>query len=302
MSVSASATYRIKHQTLYKYSEPVAVCQNQLRMFPRSRTSGFIRVDCRQLKTHIEPAPLVQRQHQDYYGNVVNSFSIETNHRALDITIESEVTIDHADWPDKEQLPAWGNLVETIRSGADERWHEVQEFCFDSPRVRRGQNYADYAKESFGEGRRVDEAVLDLTRRINRDFKYNTSVTNVETETDKAFELRAGVCQDFAHVQLACLRSIGLPAKYVSGYLKTEPAAGEPRLVGADESHAWVSVYMGSQLGWVDVDPTNACICDTSHIPVAVGRDYSEVTPMRGVVLGGGETQLQVSVDVRLID
>jgi transglutaminase-like putative cysteine protease len=143
---------------------------------------------------------------------------------------------------------------------------------------------------------------MDLTRRINREFRYDTTATEVATPTEKAFDLKAGVCQDFAHIQIACLRSIGMPARYVSGYLRTVPREGEKRLVGIDESHAWVSVYMGQELGWVDYDPTNACRCDVSHIPVCIGRDYNEVSPMRGVVLGGGQPTLSVSVDVEPIE
>jgi transglutaminase-like putative cysteine protease len=142
------------------------------------------------------------------------------------------------------------------------------------------------------------EAAVDLTRRIHTDFKYDSTVTDVNTTTEEALELKAGVCQDFAHVQIACLRSLGLPARYVSGYLRTEPAPGKERLVGADQSHAWVSLYAGQVFGWIDLDPTNARISDVNHVPICVGRDYSEVSPMRGVVLGGGETVLRVSVDV----
>lgn len=127
-------------------------------------------------------------------------------------------------------------------------------------------------------------------------------MTDVSTTTDEAFGMRAGVCQDFAHVQIACLRSIGLPTRYVSGYLRTVPAPGRARVVGADQSHAWVSLYAGNRLGWIDLDPTNACLSDTNHVPICIGRDYSEVSPMRGVVLGGGTTDLQVSVDVEPVE
>lgn len=142
---------------------------------------------------------------------------------------------------------------------------------------------------------------MDLTRRIHGDFKYDTAATHVHSTTEEAFKLRAGVCQDFAHIEIACLRSIGLPARYVSGYLRTSPRPGEQRMVGADESHAWVSLYAGDDFGWIDFDPTNARPSDTNHIPICVGRDYSDVSPMRGVVLGGGSTELKVSVDVEPI-
>ncbi len=268
---------------------------------PHSMSHTLTRVDCHYVKTNIRPEPDVMEQHQDYFGNSVYTFAIEAVHQELDVTVQSEVTVHHDEWPAGKRSVPWSEIVKGVPSGADVRWYEVQEFCFDSPRVSRHQRYADYALLSFTDDRDAFAATLDLTERLNRDFKYDTTATDVNTPTDTAFDIKAGVCQDFSHVQIACLRSIGLPARYVSGYLRTIPREGAERLVGADESHAWVSVYLGSELGWVDVDPTNACRCDTNHIPICVGRDYSEVSPMRGVVLGGGKTQLSVKVDVELV-
>ncbi len=189
-----------------------------------------------------------------------------------------------------------------IQRFEDPRWFEAQEYLNNSPRVRRGETFADYARKSFTPERPILEAILDLTQRIRDDFKYDTTATHVHSTTEEAFKLRAGVCQDFSHIQIACLRSIGLPARYVSGYLRTVPLPGQQRMVGADESHAWVSLYAGEDFGWIDYDPTNACPSDTNHIPICVGRDYGDVSPMRGVVLGSGTTELKVSVDVEPID
>ncbi|MEL6110627.1 MAG: transglutaminase family protein, partial [Planctomycetota bacterium] len=162
--------------------------------------------------------------------------------------------------------------------------------------------FGDFARPSFVSGRGIVEAVDDLTRRIQQEFKYDASATNVETTTERALELKAGVCQDFAHVQIACLRSLGIPARYVSGYLRTVPPKGRDRLVGADESHAWVDVYVGEPIGWLGFDPTNGCLAGTDHIPICLGRDYEDVSPMRGVVLGGGSNTLKVSVDVEELE
>ena len=159
-------------------------------------------------------------------------------------------------------------------------------------------DFEQYARHSFPTGRPILEAVLDLNQRIHRDFQYDPAATHVHTPTEEAYALRRGVCQDFSHVQIACLRALGLSARYVSGYLRTHAPTGQPRLIGADQSHAWVSVYCGQRIGWIDVDPTNDKLSDLDHIPIAWGRDYSDVVPVRGVFLGGGKHQVTVSVDV----
>lgn len=242
------------------------------------------------------------QEHTDYFGNHVISFAIESLHRQLVVNVASHVNVEHQTIPDSEDRESWEHVSEALSRFEDQRWYEAQEFVNDSPRIRRGSVFADYAKQSFTAGRPILESTLDLTKRINDQFKYDTTATHVDSTTEEAFETRAGVCQDFAHIQIACLRSIGLPARYVSGYLKTEPVAGTPRLIGADESHAWISLYAGERLGWIDFDPTNACLANINHIPICRGRDYSDVSPMRGVVLGGGTTELSVSVDVESIE
>ncbi len=296
--MTTSAHYRMTHRTHYRYSEPVAICQNQLRMMPRSMSGPLSSVECHWAQATIDPEPDVVLEHTDYFGNRVVSFAIESLHRALVVLVRSDVTVQQHELPSPAASPSWQQISSRVKNCQDARWLEAQEYLFDSPRVRRAVGFAEYAQRSFADGRPIVEAAVDLTKRIHHDFKYDTRVTEVHTTTEEAFKLRAGVCQDFAHVQIACLRSIGLPARYVSGYLRTATPAGEPRLVGADQSHAWVSLYAGDALGWIDLDPTNQCVSDTNHIPICIGRDYSEVSPMRGVVLGGGTTHLEVSVDV----
>lgn len=299
--MSSFARYKISHRTRYQYSAPVAICQNQLRMSPRSFSDRLVQVECHRSQTTILPEPDFVDQHQDYFGNNVYTFSIESSHQELDVHIESEVTVHREDWPELDSPISWSSVMDEIASSQNRSHDGVKEFCFDSPRIQRHPRFAEYASASFADGRSIDEAVMHLTRKIHQEFRYDTLATDVDTSTEQAFEQKAGVCQDFAHVQIACLRSLGFPARYVSGYLRTLPREGQQRLVGADESHAWVSVYMGNELGWVDVDPTNDCWCDTNHIPLCLGRDYSEVSPMRGVVLGGGKTRLSVQVDVALL-
>lgn len=286
--------YRITHRTNYRYSQPVAICQNQLRMQPRSRPG----LACHRSEVTVTPTPESLEVHDDYFGNRVHSFAIESLHRELTVSVRSEVSVSVIPRDAAAEGTPWEAVVEQVRRRASDDALLAREFCFDSPRVNRGDTFASYAAESFRQGRGIVDAVADLTRRIHDEFRYDPAATHVHTPTDRAFEMRAGVCQDFAHIEIACLRSLGLAARYVSGYLRTLPPKGRPRLVGADESHAWLSVYGGDELGWIDCDPTNACLTETDHIPVSVGRDYGDVSPMRGVVIGGGQTNLKVSVDV----
>lgn len=296
--VSDSASYRILHKTRYRYETAVAICQNQLRMVPHAIDSPCLSMLCHRSQTAIAPEPTFLETHFDYFGNQVTSFSIEQLHRDLTVVVESEVTVSRKKSIMNVESPTWETVIRRLASGENPDWLEAQEYRHDSPRIRRGEPYAEYARISFTAGRPILEATLDLTKRIHQDFRYDGNATDVNTTTEDAFKLKAGVCQDFAHVQIACLRSIGIPSRYISGYLRTIPPEGQTRLVGADESHAWVSVYAGQQWGWVSFDPTNACVAEINHIPICMGRDYSEVSPMRGVVIGGGGTQLSVSVDV----
>lgn len=289
-----SNRYAIKHRTRYLYHDSVAICQNQLMMTPRDMQ----RVCCNDVMVDIQPRPTLQYTHADYFGNPIQTFSIEMSHKELSVTVSSDVEVTAVTYPAPAATVPWELVRDAIAEGKDTHWFDIAEFKYASSMVLVGKDYAQYALQSFLPGRPILEAALDLTKRVNRDFKYDRTVTDVTTRSEQSFKLKAGVCQDFAHVQISCLRSIGLPARYVSGYLRTLPPEGKPRLVGADQSHAWLSIYAGEALGWVELDPTNACLAQTDHIPICFGRDYRDVAPMRGVVLGGGRTTLQVSVDV----
>ncbi|MCA9248620.1 MAG: transglutaminase family protein [Planctomycetales bacterium] len=285
--------YKITHSTSYAYSSPVSVCHNLVMMTPREDP----RVHCLSHRLRIRPTPQVSGRRYDCFGNHVHSFSIEESHRKLTVMATSRVSVEQFELPAPESTPAWESLASDEAAQRDPSWLNVAPFRFDSPRVQRSTEFADYARTAFTPSRSVLAAVLDLTATIHSDFAYDKQATLVDTPTEEAFRLRRGVCQDFAHVQIACLRSLGIPTRYVSGYLRTLPEAGKERLVGADQSHAWLSVYCGTA-GWIDVDPTNNCVCSTDHIPVAWGRDFGDVVPIKGVFLGGGEHILSVSVDV----
>jgi transglutaminase-like putative cysteine protease len=286
--------YKITHATTYSYTAPVSVCHNTLMLTPRESRQ----VACHTHRLTIRPTPVVSNRRKDLFGNLVHAISIEENHRQLVIHASCKVSVLDVTLPEYESSPAWEEVAAAVKEQTDPNWLSVCPFVFDSPRISRSRVFAAYAAESFIEGRPILSATADLTARIHRDFEYNKKATDVNTTTADAFHLKQGVCQDFAHIFVCCLRSIGLPARYVSGYLRTIPPAGKPRLQGADQSHAWGAVYCGPELDWIDFDPTNNCAAGNDHIPIAWGRDYGDVVPIKGVFLGGGEHTLQVSVDV----
>lgn len=285
--------YKITHTTTYTYGEPVLVCQNELRLTPRDSRLQM----CRQHRLIIKPHPAVSGRRLDYFGNLLNYFSIEESHRRLAVTATSRVEIRPPDLPDPAQTIPWELMRDGLPRDLSRPGLEAIQFRVNSPGAAATPALRDYASASFPAGRPILEAALDLTGRIHREFKYDPTATTVSSPLHEVFQLRRGVCQDFAHVEIGCLRSLGLPARYVSGYLRTLPPPGRPRLVGADASHAWLSVYCGDA-GWIDLDPTNNVLPTTDHITVAWGRDYHDVCPIKGVFVGGGQHMMSVSVDV----
>ncbi len=284
--------YRIRHTTKYAYSDPVAVCHNLVRLAPRDTPRQTVS-DYR-LVVAPEPSDLVRRD--DALGNRVDYFSIQDAHRSLSLSAFSEIEVQD----EPASLPASmtvEQLQECLRRQEGPAAAAAYRFVFQSHHVPLLHSLKQYGERSFPPARSVLEGARELTSRIYTDFKYDPRATTVSTPVLEAFEKRAGVCQDFAHVQIACLRTLGIPARYVSGYLRTIPPPGKERLVGADASHAWLSVYCG-QAGWVDFDPTNDCIPASDHITVAYGRDYADVCPIQGVFVGGGQHTMKVSVDV----
>jgi transglutaminase-like putative cysteine protease len=245
----------------------------------------------------ITPAPASVSEHPDYFGNSVTSFTIQEPHLELNIEARSRVVIDDHSmvWP--QQSPRWEQVARSLPADLSPEGLDAYQFVFESPRVRPGAAFAEYASESFLPARPLAEALLDLTERIHKDFRFDSKATNVRTTPEEVLRDRRGVCQDFAHLQVACLRSLGLPARYVSGYLRTYPPPGRARLIGADVSHAWVSAYCPGA-GWLDVDPTNNLIPFQSHVTLSWGRDYGDVSPVRGVILGGRDHKVDVGVDM----
>lgn len=283
--------YRIRHTTKYAYSDPVAVCHNLVRLAPRD--DGSQRVGSYRLL--IAPEPSDHASRVDVFGNTVEYFSIQDAHRALSLSAISEVEV--LERPSSEEDPTpWETVRDRLRSDRNELVDEFR-FTFASQHVPIDARLREYASESFPPGRPLAEALDDLTARIHADFEYKSGATSITTTVVEALEHRVGVCQDFAHVGVACLRALGLAGRYVSGYLRTEPPPGKERLIGSDESHAWLSVWCGDA-GWIDFDPTNNCRPTTDHVTIAWGRDYADICPIQGVVVGGGTPALDVSVDV----
>lgn len=292
--MTESAAYRVSHTTTYSYETPVRVCHNLVMLSPRHDWVAH----SNNYRVNVKPQPLTINRREDYFGNTIHAFSIEESHRQLTVTASGRIVVKYEPLPDASSTPPWEQVSEAVISQTDLRWLEACMFRFPSERIQIDQDFAAYARESFLPARPILSAAFELTQRIYRDFKYDPQATSVHTPTKEAFVNRHGVCQDFAHIQIACLRSLGLCARYVSGYLRTLPPPGQEKLVGADQSHAWLSLYCGQKLGWVDLDPTNNQYCHISHIPIAWGRDYADVVPIRGVFLGGGSHHINVSVDV----
>ena len=285
--------YQVRHKTTYHYEDPVSVSHHLVRLTPRS----FRGQVCRGTHISIVPAPAVRAVHKDYFGNIQTFFTLQEPHDCLIVEASSELEVHSIKRPDFAGSPSWGTVVELLANDSSEEGLDAYQFAFDSRRVAASRELAVYAGEAFPAGRPLLEATLDLTRQIHRDFTFDTKATEVTTPIQTFFKKRRGVCQDFAHLQIACMRSLGLPARYISGYLRTLPPPGKPRLVGADASHAWCSAWCPGA-GWVDFDPTNNCVPTDGHIAVAWGRDYGDVSPIHGVLLGGAKHTLDVGVDV----
>ncbi len=289
--------YRITHKTVYEYSDTVPMCRNKVYLTPRSMP----RQTCSYHRLVVKPTPGELRRRTDYFGNSHTYFVITEGHRRLSVTGISTVDAKPAPRPAAAESPAWEQVREKLPTLRGREQRQNYEFCFDSPYVPRRPELAEYAAVSFAPGRPIVECVADFTSRMHREFTYDPTATNVNTPVEEVFEKRRGVCQDLAHVQLACLRSLGLAARYVTRYLRTRPLNGEPRLTGADASHAWVSVYLG-ETGWLDVDPTNNLIVGEDHVTLAWGRDYGDVCPISGLFVGGGSHTLNVAVDVQPLE
>lgn len=286
-------TYVLRHTTRYEYDLPVVHAHHMARLRPRQLSHQ--RVTSSELV--IKPATSSLTEKVDYFGNVTDALEVAETHEVFEVTSLSTVTTLAN--PMSEKPPTGFVTWEEASARLEETqlYLREAELRFDSPLVRVHQVFKDYAASTFTPGRDLVECVVELNRRIHEDFTYETAATDVSTPLGQVMRERRGVCQDFAHVAVACLRSVGLAGRYVSGYLETMPPPGKERLVGADASHAWAAVFIPGQ-GWLDFDPTNNLLPSERHIWVAWGRDFSDVSPLKGVVLGGGAHRLTVGVDV----
>jgi transglutaminase-like putative cysteine protease len=249
----------------------------------------------------VEPSPATMTERIDYFGNLQYFFTVQEPHKELVVESRCEVKLECGATPSPQDSPPWEEAVRLLSADQSTAGLEAFQFRFESPRIKPRPEFAAYALKSFTPRRPMREALLDLTARIHKDFRFDSKVTNVRTSTEEVFRKRRGVCQDFAHIQIACLRSLNLSARYVSGYLRTYPPPGKPRLVGADASHAWMSAYCPG-IGWIDVDPTNNVVPSSGHVTLAWGRDYGDVSPLYGVIQGGGAHAMTVSVDVEALE
>ncbi|CAN7241641.1 transglutaminase family protein [Pseudomonas sp. LjRoot71] len=292
----SSAFYQILHDTHYRYAAPVSLAQQLAHLWPRA---------CPWQRNHeqqllVSPQPCQRQDALDVFGNPLTRLVFERPHDELKVSARLKVEVLARGELDLTQSPAWEQACTALRYSGQALLPEVLEaarFRFESPYVHLKQVFSDYAADCFTPGRPLLAAVDGLMQKIFAEFSFDAAATQVATPLLQVLEERRGVCQDFAHLMLACLRSRGLAARYVSGYLLTQPPPGQPRLIGADASHAWVSVFCPEQ-GWVDFDPTNNIRPALEHITLAWGRDFVDVSPLRGVILGGGSHDPEVQVTV----
>lgn len=317
--------YRIRHHTVYDYSEEVVSSHGELHLLPRR----LERQELERLELRLDPTPDTVKWHKDYFGNDIVFFALQVPHQQLVIDTRSEVRLAPGSEVDASRSPAWEEVSRQLRERREPAVLEAYEHVFASPFVAPSAELADYGRPSFPPGRPFAAGVLDLCHRVHTDFRYDPEATTLETPLGEVLRERRGVCQDFAHVMIGALRSLGLAARYVSGYLRTQrdrpagarpgagappagdaPAAGgkaseaagpeEEPLVGSEASHAWVAAWCPA-LGWIEVDPTNDLVPSERHVVLAWGRDYDDVSPVKGVTLGGGSHEVSVAVEVEVI-
>jgi transglutaminase-like putative cysteine protease len=285
--------YDVSHKTVYRYTTPVVQSQHVVHMTPRT-------VERQKVKGHtllVDPAPTLRTEREDYYGNRVVLFDIEQEHAELTVHAKSTIAVAAREPVDLPGSAAWETLAELPASGPGALALEIVRYTCASRHTRPTLEIAEYARKSFSPNRAVLLGAWDLVTRIFHDFMFDPTATDISTPVTEVLRKRRGVCQDFSHLALACLRALRLPARYVSGYILTSPPPGQPRLAGADASHAWISVW-APEAGWVDFDPTNGLMPREEHITIAYGRDYDDVSPISGILLGGSEHSVTVGVDV----
>jgi transglutaminase-like putative cysteine protease len=284
--------YLLSHRTTYRYASSVDsahhIAHLRARAFPGQKVTSI------SIVTH--PLPALAVQHVDHFGNHIDIYRIDRPHQRFDIEVRAAVDVQFPAPPPAEDTPAWEEIRKALGGEGFPVPVEASEFVYESPLVPIDETLRDYGAASFKPGRPILAAARELTGRIKADFEYHPGATDISTPLHEVFEGKAGVCQDFAHVMIAALRAHGLAAAYVSGYIRTAHSAEEVALRGADASHAWVAVWCGETAGWVHLDPTNDLVASQDHVAVAWGRDFADVSPLRGVILGGGRHAYSVAV------
>jgi transglutaminase-like putative cysteine protease len=302
MTINTTASnmlFHVLHDTEYEYGFPVSLSQQLLQLKPRA----FQFQECLAHEIRVSPVPSERHNALDYFGNHRQYLAIAEPHEKLLVSAESTIALTAR--PGVELLgnsQPWEKVRDTLREisrplNNDPQGLEPIKFLYESPHVTLSAELQNYARPCFASGQSVLAGALELTHKIHSEFAFDAEATDISTPLSELLRIRRGVCQDFAHLMIGCLRSLGLSCRYVSGYILTNPPPGMPRLVGADASHAWVSVYCPS-IGWVDFDPTNRCMVNLDHITLGWGRDFSDVSPIRGVMMAGGEQSLEVRVTV----
>ena len=287
--------YDIAHRTIYKYDAPVASARCAMRLIPRNDRGQTVLSH----RIELSPSAEILNERTDFHGNRVCEARILKPHTKLQIALAARVAVERAPPPAPALTPAWEIVRNAAYASDSLAASSPAHYIYASRFAPLFDAATHYARESFSPGRPILEGALELTQRIHADFAYDPDATHIATPIAQAFERRRGVCQDFAHIMIAALRGLGLAASYVSGYLRTYAAPGQARLEGADSTHAWVSVWCGQEFGFFDLDPTNAIVVGNDHIAIAIGRDYADVSPIDGVIIGAGDQDLDVSVDVK---
>lgn len=286
--------YEVVHETTYNYAYLVAHGHHFAHLTPRNTPSQAVLAHT----LEFEPAPAETTQSKDFFGNLCHSVLIDTPHDKLRVVSTSQVRVQAPYLEETLVAQRWETALRSSIYMVEPL--EVADMRLPSLSVACMPESLAYVQRFFTEGRPWLEAMLDLTRHIKQEFTYDPEATQVGTAVAEVFAHKHGVCQDFSHVMLSCLRALQLPARYVSGYILNEPPPGKEKLIGSDASHAWVESYLPGA-GWIGFDPTNGKLSNTEFITIGWGRDYSDVTPLRGVVLGGGEHELEVRVTVRKV-
>ncbi|OYW57355.1 MAG: transglutaminase [Hyphomicrobium sp. 32-62-53] len=285
--------FEVSHRTHYFYSYPVIQSQHLIHMSPRPCFRQVIRNH----SLIVDPAPALRQESIDAFGNPVVLLDIEVSHRELILHSRSTITVSAPPPLDPSRSTPWNMLDAHILGTGRSLDLDVLQYRCASRLTTPNLDIEDYTVKSFRPGRPILEAAIDLNQRIYDDFKFDPTATDISTPISQIMKQRRGVCQDFAHLMLGCLRAMRIPARYVSGYILTHPPPGQPRMQGADASHAWISVW-SPEAGWTDLDPTNGLIVADEHVTIAHGRDYDDISPIGGVLLGGGDHTVSVGVDV----